>query len=266
MLPELRSEPSFTPRASTECARGRNTGMPANDERGAFPARSGPPAGGSTDDATILGAPDATEFTRTRADVERFQRGELVAFDDIWRRYRPALEMLIAVRVQPSLAPELRARIEADDILQLTARTVREKLGEFRYLGPGSVMAWMSTILQHVVSDMIRYWRAEQRDPRRERPLSHGDDTQGKRSGFSVVDPGSGPATAAGQAELRQRVAGVLSQLSERHQTIVLWRFFGGASWEEIAEAVGSPSDAAVRMEFRGKILPLLGALLPKPG
>jgi len=239
--------------------------MGRTDEGDRAAAPGEPPAGGPVVDGATLGAPDATEFTRTRFDVERFQRGELAAFDDIWRRYRPALEMLIAVRVQPTLAPDLRARMEADDILQVMSGKVREKLDEFRYLGPGSVMAWMSTILQHVVGDMIRYWRAEQRDPRRERPLDPGGETQGTRPAASVPDPASGPATAASQAELRQRIAAALARLSERHQTIVLWRFFGGASWEEVAAEVGSPSEAAVRMEFRGKILPFLASVLPQP-
>jgi len=217
-------------------------------------------------DALSLAAADPSEFTRTRSDVERFQRGEHAAFDEIWCRYRPALEMLVAMRVMPRLEADLRARIDADDILQETAQTVRRKLGEFRYLGPGSILAWMTAIVLHVVTDQIRYWRAKIRDPAR--LLALDSDSRALRSPqeTGLQHPGTGPATAADRAEVRRLVAAALARLPDRQQTIVLWRFFGGASWEEVAAEVGSPSAAAVRMEFTGKILPLLTTLLPEPG
>ena len=215
---------------------------------------------------STLGAPDAEEFTRTRGDVEHFRQGDQSAFDRIWQRYRPALELLIAARVIPKLEPDLRQRLEADDILQTAAITIREKLDTFEYLGPGSVLAWMTAIVMHVVSDMIRYWRADLRDPMRERPAdarAHAV-SQASRSGV-VADHRHGPATNAHLAELRGRVGAALAQVSERHQTIVIWRFFGAASWDEVAAEVGSPSGAAVRMEFNLKVLPQLARLLPKP-
>ena len=217
-------------------------------------------------EASSLGAADPSEFTRTRSDVERFQRGEHAAFDEIWARYRPALEMLVALRVMSRLEPDLRSRIDADDILQETAQTVRRKLGEFRYLGPGSILGWMTTIVLHVVTDQIRYWRARIRDPARQLALdSDGRDLRSPPAA-GLQHPGTGPATAADRAEVRRLVADALARLPDRQQTIVLWRFFGGASWEEVAAEVGSPSADAVRMEFNGKILPLLATLLPRPG
>lgn len=206
---------------------------------------------------STLGAPDPGEFTRTRGDVERFKHGDLLAFDRIWQRYRPALELLIAARVLPRLEPDLRQRLEADDILQSAAITIREKLDTFEYLGPGSVLAWMTAIVLHVVSDMIRYWRADLRDPMRERPVDV--------HAHAVPQANHGPATDAHLADLRGRVGRALVQLSERHQTMVIWRFFGGTSWDEVAAEVGSPSGSAARMEFHLKILPLLAKLLPKP-
>jgi RNA polymerase sigma factor (sigma-70 family) len=212
-----------------------------------------------------LRAPDAQEFTRTQGDVARFQGGDAAAFDDIWRRYRPALELLLRARLLARLEPELRARIESDDVLQVASEKIRAKLPEFRYLGPGSVLAWMSAIVQHVVSDAIRYWRADVRDPRHEREVPGARATAESRvAGLAAV--GAGPATLAEQAESRRLLAVALERLSERHQTLVIWRFFGGASWSEVAGEVGAPSADAVRMEFNGKVLPLLARLLADGG
>ncbi len=226
-----------------------------------------PRAGAQPDDIAgkLFGAPSSIEFTRTKGDLERFKQGDIRAFDDIWRRYAPALEMVIATRMLPKLEPDLRARIDVEDILQIASRKVQEKLPGFEHRGPGSVLAWMSAIVQHVVTDMIEYWRAGIRDVRRERALEHRD--PGTTSHRAVVpDPGHGPVAEANQAELRRTVAKALSQLSERHQKIVILRFFAGATWDDIAMDLGDGVGGdAIRMEFSGKLLPLLAMLLPKP-
>jgi RNA polymerase sigma factor (sigma-70 family) len=216
-------------------------------------------------ETTLLGAPAPREFTRTKADLDRLRRGDARAFDDIWRRYAPALEMVIETRIRPRLEPELQARIVADDILQVAARKVQEKLPGFEYRGPGSVLAWMTAIVQHVVTDMVDYWRASVRDPRRERALEPRDGDTDSRH-VVVPDTGTGPATRASRSEQRRAVAAAVNQLSERHQTIVILRFFAGATWEDIAGDLGEQVGGdAIRMEFSTKVLPLLATLLPSP-
>jgi RNA polymerase sigma factor (sigma-70 family) len=214
--------------------------------------------------AGSLGAPDPVEFTQTQSAVDRFQQGDERAFDEIWRRYTPAIELLIATRVRPKLEPDLKSRIEANDLLQDVALEVHTGLGQFTYRGPGSILAWITTILMHVVSDRIAYWRAQGRNPVRERDGNV--PAPARRIPLAQLrHPGSSPVTEAGTAELRRLVGTALAQLAERHQTIVIWKFFGGASWQEITAAVGGGSPDAVRMEFSGKILPLLARLIPHP-
>ena len=55
-----------------------------------------------------------------------------------------------------------------------------------------------------------------------------------------------------------------LASLSDRHHTIVLWRFFAGAEWSEIAQEIGAPSGDAVRMECYLKVFPAIAAVLAK--
>jgi RNA polymerase sigma factor (sigma-70 family) len=214
-------------------------------------------------DGARIGAPSAAEFTRTKDDVERFQRGDPTAFDAIWSRYRPALEVVFAARVRPRLARELRARIDAADVLQDAALKVHEKLQSFEYRGPGSVLAWMTEIVLHVATDKIDYWRAEIRDPRRE--IREGID-DGPKPLASIRDPARGPMTEANFVDVRRAIGEALAKLSERHQTMVIWKFFGGVTWAEIAQEVGGASEAALHMEFRGKVLPQLAALLSGRG
>lgn len=211
-----------------------------------------------------LGAPDPAEFAHTRSAVDRFREGDERAFEEIWRRYTPAIELLIETRVRPRLEPELRTRIDATDLLQDVALEVHEGLSRFTYRGPGSMLAWITTILMHVVGDRIDYWRAKVRNPVRERVAGADRDSPPPPLAH-LPHPGRGPVTEAGASELRRLVGAALVQLGERHQTIVIWKFFGGATWQEIADAVGCESADAVRMEFSGKILPLLARLIPNP-
>ena len=135
------------------------------------------------------------------------------------------------------------------------------KLPGFEYRGPGSFLAWMGQVATFVVAERADYWRREKRNPGLERPLP-----EGGQSGNSDSSTGSaalhrrtpGPSTVAALAERRRRIAEALASLSDRHHTIVHWRFFGGAEWSEIAEEIGAPSADAVRMECYLKVFPAL--------
>jgi len=215
-------------------------------------------------DGTALGAPPPQDFTQTRQDLQRFRGGDVEAFGVIWRRYAPALELIVAARILPRLAPELRARIALEDVLQIASRKALEKLGDFEFRGPGSILAWMSVIATHVVSDQTDYWRAAVRDVRRDRELPHRDVDTGSPG---VVGPDAGPATQASRSEQKRLLAEALQRLSERHQTIILLRFFAGATWDEVAAELGAGVSAdAARMELRGRVLPLLASMLPRSG
>lgn len=211
------------------------------------------------------GAPATAEFTRTRADLARWRAGDVAAFDELWRRYHPALEVLIAGRIRAGVPAALRVRLEADDVVQEVAATVFAKLGEFEYRGPGSVLAWMSVIAQRTVNDWLDYWRAGKRHPGSELPPSArggGETTQSPWGRH--VDRASGPATEFATRERRRRLAAAMADLSEREHVIVFWKFFGGASWTEIAAEVGAPSGDAVRKECYLKVFPALALLLAR--
>lgn len=224
------------------------------------------PAAAAGDDR-LAGIPHGVDFARTRTDLAEFRAGDLHAFERLWLRYEGALEVMIAGRIR-RIGPALRARLDAelDDILQEAALTVHAKLHEFEYRGPGSILAWMAKIGAHVVGDRIDYWRAGRRRPQREQPLA-GIITSvpiPRAVADALRHQGPGPATEHGQRQARRAVAAELAKLSEREHTIVLWRFFGGATWAEIAAGVGAPSGEAVRKEWSDRILPSFAASLAK--
>jgi len=223
-------------------------------------ARPSPEPGGIE-----LGNPPAAEFARTRADLADFARGDPLAFENLWRRYRPALEVLVAGKVRQGVDSLLRARLDAEieDVLQEASLTIHAKLGGFEYRGAGSLLAWMARIATRVVQDRVDYWRAEKRAAGEIAIRSDSSDA-GTAPVPALVAREPGPRTEVELGDQRRRVGAALAALSERHHTILFWRFFGGADWDEIAREVGSPSPDAMRMECYGKALPALAAALAK--
>jgi RNA polymerase sigma factor (sigma-70 family) len=204
--------------------------------------------------------------SRTQADLDAFSSGDSRAFERIWQRLRPACEILLAGRFRASLEPSLRSQLEADleDILQESSLTIFRQLPGFEYRGQGSLLAWAGTIALRAARDRVAYWKAGKRSPRSRRPAASASTDPSRASSASVAEPGPGPASRLCVAEKRRQLAEALATLPERFQTIVLWRFFAGAGWAEIAAEVGSPSGEAVKMECLLKVLPAIAAALPR--
>src|SRR2546429_8223202 len=91
--------------------------------------------------------------TSTFGLVERFKKGETEAFSLIFRKYQRRL----AVLVHYKMSPELRGAVEADDILQEVFLAAAQDISNFTYQSPGSFMAWLSRIADHVVVGAARY-------------------------------------------------------------------------------------------------------------
>jgi DNA-directed RNA polymerase specialized sigma24 family protein len=221
--------------------------------------------GGPEGDLLDLAGPAVRRPQETLFDLEALRRGESQAFDRLWNRYRPALEILVAAKIRSGLDPVLGSRLDAEQ--EVAIRTLA-KFQEFEYRGPGSVLSWMSAIAAFVVQERVQYWTAEKRNPHLERPLpspGSADSSVKFRPRPPLRHPGVGPSTAFDLADRRRRIGAALAGLPERHHKIVFLRFFGGADWEEIAREVGAPSADAVRMECYLKVFPRLSTLLTRP-
>src|SRR5437773_10987905 len=91
--------------------------------------------------------------TSTFGLVERFKKGETEAFRLIFRK----VQRRLAVLVHYKMSPELRGALEADDILQQAFLASAQYISNFTYQSPGSFIACLSRIADHVVVDAARY-------------------------------------------------------------------------------------------------------------
>jgi RNA polymerase sigma-70 factor (ECF subfamily) len=167
--------------------------------------------------------------TSTFGLVERFKRGETEAFSLIFRKYRRRL----AVLVHYKMSAELRGAVEVDDILQEVFLAAARHMGNFTYESPGSLMAWLSRISNHVVVDAARY---EKRGKR------HAEEVLRFRSksnpaGSEPVDKNT-PSQVFARAEGMQILLEKLDALPPDYREMILLAKFEGLTTKEISERV----------------------------
>lgn len=201
---------------------------------------------------------------RTEADLAGIRNRDEQAFERLWLRSRPALEILLAGKFRKSLEPALRSRLddEIDDILQEVAVVAWGKLPAFEYRGPGSLIAWLLTLALRIGNHRVEYWRTGKRSVGRTFELDPAPGMSTKSGVQELRGPWRTPSSEARAREDRQRIAKVLAELSDRHHQLVMLRFFAGADWNEVAQEIGGASGEAVKKECYRSVLPAIAAAL----
>jgi RNA polymerase sigma-70 factor (ECF subfamily) len=165
--------------------------------------------------------------TSTIGLVERFKRGDTEAFGLIFRKYRKRLAVLVYYK----MGAELRGVLEADDILQEVFLAASVDMGNFTYQSPGSLMAWLSRIADHVIVDAARYQNREKR---------HADEMLRFRSESNPAGPepvdADTPSRVFSRAEDMHILLKKLDALPAEYREAILLAKFEGLTTKEISE------------------------------
>ena len=167
--------------------------------------------------------------TSTFGLVERFKKGETEAFSLVFRKYRRRL----AVLVHYKMSPELRGAIEVDDILQEVFLAAAHDMGNFTYQSPGSLMAWLSRISDHVIVDAARYQNRGKR---------HAEEMLRFRSESNPAGPdpvgSETPSRVFARTEDVQILFKKLDALPAEYRKMILLAKFEGLTTKEISARV----------------------------
>lgn len=185
--------------------------------------------------------------TDDRVLVERSQKGDLAAFEQLVEKYRE--------RVWRLAFQYLRDRDEAWDVAQEAFVRAWQALPAFR--GQSAFYTWLFRIAINVATDRARQRAARVRAFGAEAvPEEDWDRT--------LVDPSDGPEAAAVRAEQRARIQRGLEALPEHHRTIIMLSDLQGLSYREIAEVLDIPMGTVMsrlhnaRKRLREILRPLL--------
>ena len=177
--------------------------------------------------------------------LERFLRGDEVAFEEIVERHE--------ARLRNVAFGYLRDRSLAEDVAQDSFLQAYRKAAGFR--GRGRVRNWLYRIVVNRAQDELRRIR-RRAEVAVEEPLT------AQASGHqSVADVEAGAIAS----QLRRRLAGALGRLREEHRTPLVLRDVEGLTYSEIAELLGWPLGTVQTRIHRGR-LELRGLLAPAQG
>lgn len=169
------------------------------------------------------------DLESTAALLARLRQGDESAGDRLFSRYLPLFKRWARGRL-PRAA---RGLAETDDLVQMTLLSALGHLDGFEPRREGALLAYLRQILKNKVRDEIR------RVARQPRPEELSENVQGD-------DPS--PLDDLVEAETFEAYEAALETLPAKTREAVIMRLELGLTYQEIAEAVESPSANAVRM------------------
>jgi RNA polymerase sigma-70 factor (ECF subfamily) len=173
--------------------------------------------------------PPLPSFGTISVLVERARLGDSQAREQLAQRCIEALRRFASGRV-PRTA---RARLDTDDLVQTAVMRAFERLHSFEHRGHGSFLAHLRTIVLNAIRDEAR--RLASRMPHQE---------------LVTALPVSGPSPleAAIGNDVVDAYESALTRLPAPQREAVILRLEMGYSYDEVADAVASPSPNAARM------------------
>jgi RNA polymerase sigma-70 factor (ECF subfamily) len=174
--------------------------------------------------------------------LERAQRGDRGALDDLIARYLPRMQRWASGRL-PHRARDLA---DTQDLVQETVLQVVRKLDTFEVRGEGAFQAYLRQAILNRIREELR--RANRRPSRSEL------DSQAPDEGRSPLDE------AIGQ-EAVERYERALATLRPQDREAVVARIELGCTNQEVAELLGKPSANAARMAVERAIVRLARAM-----
>lgn len=173
----------------------------------------------------------------------------------LWRKAKAgdaeAYERLFGLHVErllvftrSRLGEAIRAKVEAEDILQEAYLAAFKDFERFEYTDDGAFLRWMCRIIDNRLRDAHDYFAAKKR-----------------QADVLPRSAPTGPLTALGRAEDRQRIERALQQLSPEHREVLLLRYFEGLSAEEAGQRMQRSAGAIRNLSARALVE--LGKQLP---
>ena len=162
--------------------------------------------------------------------IERAQAGDRSAFDGLVDRYR---ERLLG-QIEARLGSKVRARIEAEDVLQETLTRAYQSIEKFRYRGEESFYSWLGTIAEHLI------WNISQKQSSSYLELKS-----------DVADDDASPGRNLRRHERFERLEKALNRLSPDHREALVLSRFEGLKVTEIAARMNRSPNAVYKLLAR---------------
>lgn len=162
------------------------------------------------------------------------------------------------------LAPQLRGKLDASDVVQQTVLQAHAKRSQFRGQTEEEWIGWLRAILANVLSGSLRAYGTGARDVRRERSIDARLEESASRVEEWLVAEQSSPSQRASRHEQLIRLAAALALLPADQREAVELHHLKGHTVAEVGALMGRTRPAAMGLIFRG--LKRLRGLLDEEG
>ena len=183
--------------------------------------------------------PDSRE---TQALLEQVAGGDEEAYARLLERHRPRLLDF----VDAHLDPQLRARLDASDVVQETQIEALRLLPDYVRRRPMPFRLWLrKTAYQRLLMLRRKHVNAARRSVGREVPLP---DRSSLLLAQRLIAPSDSPSAHLHREELAERMRQALAQLSQADREVLLMRHYEDMSYDEMGCILGvEPASARKR-------------------
>jgi RNA polymerase sigma-70 factor (ECF subfamily) len=185
--------------------------------------------------------------------LARAAAGDGDAWGALLARHQQRLQAVASFR----LDPRLRGRVDAADVIQEAFITATERRADFLAQSAQSLFLWLRWIVGNTLLELHRHhFGARMRDARREHQAGGGSeraDDRGTRAALvaQLTAGVTGPATAAGRAELQARLDEALGRMDAADREVLALRHYEQLTSGEAAQVLGIQERAAAKRYLR---------------
>jgi RNA polymerase sigma factor (sigma-70 family) len=159
--------------------------------------------------------------------IARIRERDLLAFEDLYRNYRPRLARFLTNLIH---RPQLVEEVFNDTMLVIWNRPDS-------FAGASKLSTWIFAIAYRKAMKALR---------RRDEPIEDmGAETR--------VSPDAGPEQEVGRQQVQKALLNAMSQLSPDHRAVVDLTYFHEIGYREIAEIMDCPVDTVKTRMFHAR-------------
>jgi RNA polymerase sigma-70 factor (ECF subfamily) len=180
--------------------------------------------------------------------------GDIQAWGALLVRHQERLQCVIAFRMDR----RLRGRVDAADVVQDAFFSATSRRAEFFKQSTQSLFLWLRWMAFNTLLELHRHHlNAQMRDPRREIAARIGPDGEGDsdttRAALvaQLTGGATGPATAAGRADVAARLNDALGMMDPTDREVLALRHFEQLTSAEAAQVMGVQERAAAKRYTR---------------
>ena len=183
--------------------------------------------------------------------LTRAAGGDVDAWGALLARHQKRLLCVVSFR----LDPRLRGRVDAADVMQEAFIAATERRAEFFRQSGQPLFLWLRWMAGNTLLEVHRHHLGAQmrnagREASSERSPGGGDNTRAALVA-QLTGGATGPATAAGRAEVKARLDEALGRMDPTDREVLALRHYEQLTSAEAAQALGIQERAAAKRYLR---------------